>query len=82
MVDPELLKMLCCPETHQSLRLADPELLERLNQKVVSGTLRNRGGRAVSVKLDSALVRQDGKILYPVRNEIPVMLVEEGIWLD
>ena len=82
MIDPELLKVLCCPETHQSLRLAAPELLERLNQKIVSGTLHNRAGRSVGAKLDSGLVREDGKVLYAVRNEIPVMLVEEGIGLE
>ena len=82
MVDPELLKLLCCPETHQDLRLADPQLLQRLNQKIVAGTLHNRAGRAVLLKLDGGLVRQDEKILYPVRNDIPVMLIDEGIWLE
>src|SRR5271165_7017393 len=78
MVDPELLKLLCCPETYQELRLADPALLEELNRKVVAGGLRNRSGRVVSEKLASGLVRADGKRLYPIRNNIPVMLVDEG----
>ena len=82
MVDPELLKLLCCPETHQDLTLADSQLLDRLNKEILSGTLRNRAGRPVSLKLDGGLVRQDGRVLYPIRNNIPVMLVDEGIWLD
>ena len=82
MVDPELLKLLCCPETHQDLTLADSQLLDRLNKEIVSGTLRNRAGRPVSLKLDGGLVRHDGRVLYPIRNDIPVMLVDEGIWLD
>jgi uncharacterized protein YbaR (Trm112 family) len=79
MVDSELLKLLCCPETHQELRLAEPALLEELNRKIVAGDLRNRTGKTVSEKLGEALVRADGKLLYPIRNSIPVMLVDEGI---
>jgi uncharacterized protein len=79
MVDPELLNLLCCPETHQSLRQADACLLEQLNRQIDAGTLMNRGGRKLSEKIADGLIREDGKILYPVRNQIPVMLVEEGI---
>lgn len=81
MVDPELLSLLCCPETHQELRLAGAELLEQLNLKIGAGSLQNRGGSAISEKLTGGLLREDGKVLYPVRNGIPVMLVEEGITL-
>ena len=81
MVDPELLNLLCCPETHQDLQLADPALLKELNEKISTGNLRNRAGRIVSEQLAEALLRHDGKILYPIRNDIPVMLVEEGIVL-
>jgi uncharacterized protein YbaR (Trm112 family) len=81
MVDPELLNLLCCPETHQDVRLAEPGLLDQLNQKIRSGALRNRAGRVVSEKLSEGLLRKDGQVLYPVRNNIPVMLVEEGITL-
>ena len=79
MVDPELLSVLCCPETRQSLRPAGAELLTDLNQRVAAGSLRNRGGQVVSERLDDGLVRADGKFLYPVRNHIPVMLVEAAI---
>jgi uncharacterized protein YbaR (Trm112 family) len=79
MVNPELLRLLCCPETHEALRLADSALLEELNKKIAAGALRNRIGRAVSEKLDEGLVRADGNVLYPVRNNIPVMLIDEGI---
>lgn len=82
MVHPELLKLLCCPETQQELRVADGKLLEELNGKISIGGLRNRAGHAISEKLAEALVRQDGKILYPVRNGIPVMLLDEGIPLE
>lgn len=79
MISRELLELLCCPETHQPVREAEAALIERLNTQVAAGTLKNRAGQPVTDKLDGGLVRADGKVLYPVRDGIPVMLVEEGI---
>lgn len=81
MVDPQLLKLLCCPETHQGLRLADAELLQQLNQRIAAGTLKTRADRPVTEKFLEGLIREDGKVLYPIRNGIPVMLVDDGILL-
>jgi uncharacterized protein len=36
----------------------------------------------VTELLDGGLVRSDRKILYPIREDIPVMLIEEGIPLE
>jgi uncharacterized protein YbaR (Trm112 family) len=80
--DVELLKILCCPETHQELRLADGSLVERLNQQITAGKLRNRAGRTLTGKIDGGLVCADGKYLYPLRNQIPVLLVDEAIALE
>lgn len=82
MVDPELLEILVCPETHQPVRLADADLLERLNQKIRSGGVTNRGGDPVADPVNEGLIREDDKILYPVRNDIPIMLIDEAIELD
>jgi uncharacterized protein YbaR (Trm112 family) len=79
MIDPELLKILCCPETHQEVRLAEPAVIEKLNGQIAERALTNRGGQPVTEKIDSGLVRADGKVLYPIRRNIPVMLVDEGI---
>jgi uncharacterized protein YbaR (Trm112 family) len=37
MMDAELLKLLCCPETYQELRLADSSLLEQVNKNIAAG---------------------------------------------
>jgi uncharacterized protein YbaR (Trm112 family) len=79
MLDPEILKILCCPETHQPIAPADRSLVDALNHEVVSGRLKNRAGQVVKEKLDGGLVREDRKFLYPVRQDIPVMLIEEAI---
>ena len=79
MIDAELLKILCCPETHQGLRVAEPALVGNLNQQIAAGGLKNRAGQPVKEKIDSGLVRADGKCVYPIRQDIPVMLVDEAI---
>jgi uncharacterized protein len=81
MIDPELLKILCCPETHQALRLAEPAVIDTLNGQIAAGTLKNRAGQQVQEKIEGGLIRADGKFLYPIRRNIPVMLVDEGILL-
>jgi uncharacterized protein YbaR (Trm112 family) len=79
MIDPDLLKILCCPETHQEVRLAEATVIEKLNGQIAAGALANRAGQPVAEKIDGGLIRADGKVLYPVRRNIPVMLVDEGI---
>lgn len=81
-VDKELLAILCCPETKQDVALADDALIARLNATIEKGELKNKAGQPVSEKLDGGLIRSDRKILYPIREDIPVMLIEEGIPLE
>lgn len=80
-VADELLEILVCPETKQPLRLAEAAELESLNGKVSSGELRNRGGERVAKTIAAGLVREDGKVLYVIDEDIPVMLVDESIEL-
>ena len=79
MVDQSLLDILVCPETKQPLQVADVALLERVNASVLKGGLTNRGGKPVATPLEAGLVRQDGAFLYPVRDDIPIMLIDESI---
>jgi uncharacterized protein YbaR (Trm112 family) len=81
-VHPDLLDILVCPESRQPVRLAPDDLLARLNREIASGSLRNRGGKAVEKPITEALLREDGKILYVVDDGIPVMLIEESIELS
>jgi uncharacterized protein YbaR (Trm112 family) len=80
-VSPDLLEILVCPETKQPVALARAEVLERLRREVEGGRLRNRGGQAVTQPITEGLVREDGKVLYPIDDGIPVMLIEESIEL-
>lgn len=80
-VSKELLEILACPETKQPLRLVDPALLETLNERIRQGQVTNRGGETVTELMDAGLVREDGQYLYPIRDDIPVMLIDESIAL-
>jgi uncharacterized protein len=78
----DILDILCCPETHQGLTLADASVIAQLNEQIKAGQLKNRSGKTVSEAIDAGLVREDRKYLYPIRSEIPLMLIDEGIPLQ
>jgi uncharacterized protein YbaR (Trm112 family) len=81
-VDKDLLAILCCPETKLDVSLADDALISKVNDAVSRGVLKNKAQKPVTEMLDGGLIRADKKILYPIREDIPVMLIEEGIPLD
>ncbi len=81
MIDAELLRILCCPETRQDVAPADAALIQKLNEQAAAGRLMNRGGQPVTEKIDGGLVRADGKFVYPIRKDIPIMLIDEAIAL-
>jgi len=80
-VSEELLEILVCPETKQPVALASEAVLTKLAREIEAGKVRNRGGEKVTKPITEGLVREDGKILYPVDDGIPVMLIEESIEL-
>lgn len=82
MVDAELLAILVCPEDKTPVTQADAETLSALNARISAGQVKNRGGQAVTEPVSEGLVRADGKYLYPVRDDIPVMLIDEALPLD
>ena len=81
-VSPELLEILVCPETKQPIALAGPDVLARINAEIEAGRLRNRGGDTVKAPISEGLIREDGRVLYPVDDGIPVMLIDESIELS
>ena len=79
MVDKELLEILVCPEDKTAVAPAGEALLASLNARIRQGGVKNRGGNPVATEIKEGLVRADGKYLYPVDNDIPVMLIDEAI---
>ncbi|MFH0921994.1 MAG: Trm112 family protein [Fibrobacterota bacterium] len=82
MIARDLLDLLVCPETRTPLRVADNALITALNKKIAGNALKNRAGERVTEPFDGGLVREDGKVLYPVRKDIPIMLTDESIALS
>jgi uncharacterized protein YbaR (Trm112 family) len=79
MIDKKLLDILCCPETKQDVSLADAGAIKKINDAIQSGSVTNRGGKTVKDPIAAGLIREDGKFLYPIREDIPIMLIDEAI---
>ena len=78
-LDKKLLDLLVCPDNRSAVQMASPDLINKVNNLITSGQLKNRAGKLISNTLEAGLIRADGKVLYPVRDDIPLMLVDEGI---
>ena len=82
MIDEKLLAILRCPESRQPLQLADSEVISKLNVEIEKQALKYRTGIIIKEPLQAGLIREDGHILYAIRDDIPVLLIEEGIELS
>lgn len=81
MFDTTLLNILCCPETKDKLMLASDSVVNALNSSIKAGTLKNVAGENVTEPITEALVTENGKRLYIIREGIPVLLADEAILL-
>ena len=79
MISSELLALLRCPQTKQALSMASAEQLAQVEAVRRTGKLRDHAGRAVLETISAGLVRADGALLYPVRNGIPVLLLDDAL---
>ena len=78
MIDEDLLSILACPETKKSLVPADEQTLKAVNKAIGEGKVLNRQKQKVEDRIDGGLFREgDLTQMYPVRNGIPLLLVEE-----
>lgn len=89
-MDKKLFDIICCPLTKLPLQLLDADRLGRLNAAIATGQVR-RGAPGLrseasdgstvppDATLREALVTRDGRLVYPVRDGIPILLVEESI---
>lgn len=81
-MDKKLLTILRCPVTHKSLSLARGATLHAVNVAIEAGRISNRDGRVLNETLSEALITDDGKVLYPVANGIPVLLESESVNME
>jgi uncharacterized protein YbaR (Trm112 family) len=81
-MDKRLLAILHCPVTHKGLAMAKPATLKSINAAIAAGELSNRDGNTLLESLDEALLTDDGKVLYPVADGIPVLLEGESVNME
>jgi uncharacterized protein YbaR (Trm112 family) len=82
MLSVEALSILRCPENRSPLAPADDALLRDINAAVDRGALCNRAGKRVERRVEAGLVREDNRVMYPILDEIPVLIRDEGIELE
>ena len=81
-IDADLLDIICCPVTRLPLQWLSADRLQALNRRIEAGGLVGRDGEKLTEPLSEALVTRDGKLAYPVRDGIPVLLEDCGIVLS
>lgn len=80
-MDPELLEILVCPRTKNPLQLADQAILKTVNSQIALGKVNNIGQELVTENISEALIDKKEKVLYIVRENIPILIYENGIRL-
>lgn len=78
-MDKKLLDIICCPITKLPLQVLDGDRLARLNAGIGAGAVVNSASDMIRNPLSEALVTRDGRLVYPVRDGVPVLLEEESI---
>jgi uncharacterized protein len=78
-LDRALLDIICCPVTRTPLELLSERELMRLNENIAERKIKNRDEVIVDEPLEQALVTRAGKLVYPVRDGIPVLLEDQAM---
>jgi uncharacterized protein YbaR (Trm112 family) len=78
-IDGKLLEILCCPVSKTPLLRLSASRLKKLNHSIESGEVQYVHGERVKRSLQEALISEDSKVIYPVVENIPILLEEKGI---
>ncbi|GAA5509302.1 hypothetical protein [Novipirellula caenicola] len=81
MIDQNLLAMLRCVLSGESLQPAEPAFVEKINELIKRGELRDRQDQRIQEGIETGLICESGGLMYPVRDGIVCMVAEEAIVL-
>jgi uncharacterized protein YbaR (Trm112 family) len=82
MLRTDILAFLRCPEDHSELTAASEKVVNQLNAATRQGQVANRLGKRLTDVIDGGLIRADGIVLYPIIDQIPILLWDDAIPLD
>lgn len=78
-MDKRLLDILCCPATKVPLRPLSRAELDVVNRAIGANSVRSAAAVAIAAPLQAGLITLDGKLIYRIEDDIPVMLADEAI---
>jgi uncharacterized protein YbaR (Trm112 family) len=78
-IDGKLLEILCCPVSKTPLVRLPPDKLKKLNAAIAAGNVQYVHGETVTDPLHEGLMTEDAHVVYPVIDDIPILLEEKGI---
>ena len=79
MIDRRLLDILCCPVTKSPVRPLSAGELDALNRAIAGGSIRTGSGSALKAPAGAGLITRDGRTIYRIEDDIPVMLADEAV---
>ncbi len=77
-MNKEIFTLLCCPETKQEVTEMTKDEVKAINKAIAAKKIRTVAGKLLRDRIETALIREDKKIAYPIRKGIPIMLIDEG----
>jgi uncharacterized protein YbaR (Trm112 family) len=77
-MEETFLDLLCTPLNHAVLRLACPEELAAINDRIRQRLVRTRDGLTLDLELDDCLICESERTGYPIRDGLPVLIAGEA----
>lgn len=70
VIDKNILSLLRCPNSGETLKIADADSIAALNQSILDGDVSNAAGESVSDVIDGGLINQSGTWMSPLYGRI------------
>lgn len=82
MIDPQLIEILRCPFTASTLKEAEQDCIDSINQLIEKRQLQSKLMESLTLPIDGGLINEDGSLLMPVYQGIPDMNPDDAIPLE